>query len=133
MLRIIRKEVLSYLKRGLVVVDVHADQEFECVREELATLHLQDNFAALPGRIKLEVCTSNDHTKEVERSIRSVKETVRATVHGMPYRRLPKQLVHALVQHSQHGYTQQFSILRRSLKATQPQYYRYRSPNTEFH
>ena len=81
-------------------MDVHADQEFECVREELAVLHLQDTFAALPGPVGLEVCTSNDHTKEVERSIRSVKETVRAMVHGMPYRRLPKQLIHALVQHS---------------------------------
>ena len=42
----------------------------------------------------------NDHVGEVERSIRTIKEVVHATAHGMPYCRLPRQLIHGLVKYA---------------------------------
>ena len=99
-LRAIKKEIAAYARRGFDVRDVHGDQEFECIRTELLNLHLQDGFRFLQHGIALETCTMNDHVGEVERSIRAVKDVVRATVHGMPYRRLPRQLIRGLVEYA---------------------------------
>ena len=79
---------------------MHGDQEFECIRDELLGLHLHDGCGFLSHGITLETCTTNDHVGEVERSIQTIKEVVRATAHGMPYRRLPQQLIHRLVEYS---------------------------------
>ena len=76
--------VLEYTRRGFEVADVHADKEFECLRMEL-------------GDVSLEVCGPDEHVPEVERSIRTMKETMRATAHGLPYRRLPKLMIVELV------------------------------------
>ena len=38
-LRAIRKEIKIYAQRGFDVRDVHGDQEFECIRDELLGLH----------------------------------------------------------------------------------------------
>lgn len=73
--------------------DVHADNEFECVRDTIETIHAEDDFRDLRSAICLEVCTTNEHVRKVERSIRTMKEVIRATVHGMPYKRLPKQMI----------------------------------------
>ncbi len=65
-----------YQVRGFDVVDLHADMEFECV---------QNDFT--PTRVNL---TPRDaHVGEVERSIRTIKECMRADVHGLPFKRLP--------------------------------------------
>ena len=84
MLSFINKSVLNYTGRGFEVVDVHADKEFECLRESL-------------GNVSLEICGPDKHVPEVERSIRTMKETMRAMAHGLPYRRLPKLMVTELV------------------------------------
>ena len=84
MLSFINKSILEYTARGFEVVDVHADKEFECLRESL-------------GNVSLEICGPDEHVPEVERSIRTMKETIRATAHGLPYRRLPKLMVTELV------------------------------------
>ena len=99
-LRTIRKEIKTYAQRGFDVRDVHGDQEFACIKDELLGLHLQEGFGFLSHGIALETCTMNDHVGEVERSIRTIKEVVRATAHGMPYRRLPRQLIHGLVEYA---------------------------------
>ena len=99
-LRTIKKEITAYAQRGFDIRDVHGDQEFECIRTELLSLHLQDGFRFLQHGIALETCTMNDHIGEVERSIRTIKEVVRATAHGMPYRRLPRQLIRGLVEYA---------------------------------
>ena len=84
MLTFASKCILEYTKRGFEVVDAHTDKEFECLRNEL-------------GNVSLEVCGPDEHVPEVERSIRTMKETMRATAHGLPYRRLPKLMITELV------------------------------------
>ena len=84
MLSFVNKSILEYTTRGFEVVDVHADREFECLRESL-------------GNVSLEICGPDEHVPEVERSIRTMKETMRATAHGLPYRRLPKVMITELV------------------------------------
>ena len=66
----------------------------------LVSTHLHEGFGFLSHTITLETCTTNDHVGEVERSIRTIKEVVRATAHGMPYCRLPRQLIHGLVEYA---------------------------------
>ena len=84
MLSFINKSILEYTACGFEVVDVHTDKEFECLRESL-------------GNVSLEICGPDKHVPEVEHSIRTMKETMRATAHGLPYRRLPKLMVTELV------------------------------------
>ena len=84
MLSFVNKSIFEYTKRGFEVVDVHADKEFECLRESL-------------GNVSLEICGPEEHVPEVEHSIRTMKETMRATAHGLPYRRLPKLMIAKLV------------------------------------
>jgi len=55
------------------VHDMHADMEFECVQHDF-----------LPTVINL---TPRDvHVGEVERSIHTIKERIRADVHSMPFK-----------------------------------------------
>ena len=84
MLSFASKSIHEYTRHGFEVVDVHADKEFECLRESL-------------GNMSLEICGPDEHIPEVEHSIRTMKETMRATAHGLPYRRLPKLMVVELV------------------------------------
>jgi Reverse transcriptase (RNA-dependent DNA polymerase) len=77
----------QYHARGFRVTDIHADHEFDCLRLNL-----------LP--INLNIVAPDSHVGEVERSIRTIKERNRSTVHGLPYRRLPRLLVREIVKHS---------------------------------
>ena len=79
------RNVLSYYhSRGFTVPDIHVDHEFECLRYDLA-----------PSQ--LNVTPADDHVGEVERSIRTIKERVRTTIHGLPFRRLPRLMIRELV------------------------------------
>ena len=89
MLSFANKSMFEYTKCGFEVVDIHADKEFECLRESL-------------GNVSLEICGPDEHVPEVECSIRTMKETMRATVHGLPYRRLPKLMIVELVAMATH-------------------------------
>ena len=83
MLSFVSKSIAEYTKRGFEVVDIHADKEFECLRESM-------------GNAFLEICGPDEHVPEVE-SIRTMKETMQATAHGLPYRRFPKLMIAELV------------------------------------
>jgi hypothetical protein len=87
MLKCINSSLLLYRTRGFTVVDIHADLEFECIREDIMPVHLN-------------VLAADAHVGEVERSIRTIKERNRATVHGLPFKRLPKIMVREIVKHS---------------------------------
>ena len=81
----ILKEVLAvihhlYTSRGFNVVDVHANGKFDCLRDALHP-------------IRLNVVAADSHVGDIERSIRTIKERLRACVHGLPFRRLPKLMV----------------------------------------
>jgi hypothetical protein len=76
-----------YQNRGFTVTQVHADNEFECTRTHIAP-------------VDLNIVAADSHVGEVERSVRTIKERNRSTVHGLPYKRLPNLLVRELVKHS---------------------------------
>ncbi|KAI2501302.1 Reverse transcriptase (RNA-dependent DNA polymerase) [Fragilaria crotonensis] len=73
-----------YRDRGLTICDVHCDHEFECLRPSL-----------LP--IVMNVVPTDSHVGEVERSIRTIKERLRACAHGLPFKRLPRLLITHMV------------------------------------
>jgi hypothetical protein len=77
MLKCINRALFLYCSRAFFVVDIHADVEFECVRDQIAP-------------VLLNVVAPDAHVGEVERSIRTIKERNRTTVHGLPFKRLPK-------------------------------------------
>ena len=45
----------------------------------------------------MNITTADSHVGEVERSIRTIKERLRACVHGLPFRRLPKVVIVAMI------------------------------------
>ena len=75
-----------YGTRGFTVRDIHADHEFECIRNDM-----------LP--IVLDIVPADGHVGEIERSIRTIKERLRSCVHGLPFKRLPRILLQGMVAH----------------------------------
>jgi hypothetical protein len=80
------KTVLNfYESRNYHITGVHADHEFKCIREEIRP-------------VNLDVAAPDDHVHEIERSIRTVKERVRCTMHSFPFKRIPKVMCRAVVE-----------------------------------
>jgi Reverse transcriptase (RNA-dependent DNA polymerase)/Zinc knuckle len=75
----------AHRQRGFTVTTIHADGAFECMREAVAPTILNINAA-------------DEHVGEVERSIRTIKERVRGALHGLPYKRLPKEMIKGAVR-----------------------------------
>jgi len=90
LLRETRAVVALYQSRGFNIPDLHTDMEFGCIRNDV-----------LPTR--LNVTAADDHVGEVERSIRTIKERTRTTIHGLPFKRLPKLMIQELVYHAANG------------------------------
>jgi len=63
---------LLYETQGFKIPDIHADKEFACITNDM-----------LPTR--LNIADADDHAPEVERSIRTMKERIRCTIHGLPF------------------------------------------------
>jgi hypothetical protein len=84
----ILKEITAVIKlygdRGLIVQDIHADQEFECIRNNVRP-------------VQMNTVTADSHVGEVERSIRTIKERLRSCAHGLPFKRLPKLFIRHMV------------------------------------
>ena len=93
LLREIKPVLAMYKSRGFNISDLHADIEFECIRNDV-----------LPSR--LNVTAANVHVGEVEQSIRTMKERARTTNHGLPFKCLPKVMIQALVYHAAKGLNQ---------------------------
>ena len=72
---------------------LHANMEFECIRNNL-----------LPSR--LNVTAVDNLVGKVEGSIWTIKERTRTTIHGLPFKRLPKLMIQALVYHAAKGLNQ---------------------------
>jgi hypothetical protein len=83
----IASDLSLYRNRGFHPTELHADGEYNSLRD------------AFPD-VRFTICSADDHVPEIERAIRTVKETIRATIHGMPYSRLPRVLVKELVTHA---------------------------------
>ncbi|KAI2502776.1 Reverse transcriptase (RNA-dependent DNA polymerase) [Fragilaria crotonensis] len=69
-----------YADRGFRVRTLHVDHEFACVRNDISPVHL-------------DVVAPDSHVGEIERSVCTVKERLRSTVHGLPFKRLPKLMI----------------------------------------
>ena len=93
MLKETRKIVQLYEQRGFEIMDIHADHEFACIRDDIAP-------------IILDTVPADEHVGEIERSIRTTKERVRCTIHGLPYRRYTKVMIIDLVHTSVHSLNQ---------------------------
>ena len=63
MLAFVNTCLSEYTKCGFTVANIHANKEFECLRERL-------------GNVSLEICGPDKHVPEVERSIRTMKESM---------------------------------------------------------
>ena len=72
MMNSIMNAVKLYKDRGLAVVNIHADNKFECCRAELSP-------------IILNIAGAGMHVGEVERSIQTIKEQVRCSIRGLPF------------------------------------------------
>jgi Reverse transcriptase (RNA-dependent DNA polymerase) len=80
----ISSDLATYQSRGFSPAAIHADSEFSVCQP------------LFPG-LQFSICAVDAHVPEVERAIRTVKETIRATIHGMPFSRLPRVLIKELV------------------------------------
>ncbi len=83
----LRAVLRLYTSRGLCIRDLHADNEFECIRVDLRPT-------------ELNIVPTDSHVGEIKRSIRTVKERLRSCVHGLPFRRLPKIMITHMVMDS---------------------------------
>ena len=86
MLKETRSIINLYHARGFTVNDIHADSEFECIRNDI-----------LPT--DMNIVPADSHVGEIERSVRTLKERIRSTVHGLPFKRLPKLMIKELGKH----------------------------------
>ena len=46
----------------------------------------------------MNIATTNEHVPEIERMIRVVKERIRSTVHGVPFKRFPNMMKRDIVK-----------------------------------
>ena len=59
-------------RRRIGITQVNADNEFECIREDIAPL-------------QLNIVAAGDHVGDIERANRSLKEGTRCEIHNCPY------------------------------------------------
>jgi hypothetical protein len=81
----ISSNLVTYCQRGFCPTDIHADRDFNVFKN------------LFPG-VCFSICSADDHVPEVECAIRTIKDTVRATIHGLPYHRIPRVMVQELVE-----------------------------------
>ena len=80
MLRGINKVINLYQARGLEVETIHADNEYECLREELRP-------------VTLNITAADQHVSMIERSIRTVKDRTRSQIQFLPYTKYPRNMI----------------------------------------
>ena len=85
LLKTLREVLHIYQTRGFEVIDIHADSEFEPLRNDL-----------LP--ILLHTVAKDDHVGDIENSAKVIKEDTRTIVHELPFKKLPKTLLVDLVK-----------------------------------
>eukprot|EP00977_Amphora_coffeiformis_P023188 scaffold12392_cov145-Amphora_coffeaeformis.AAC.1 len=76
-----------YSRAGFKITYVHADLEFKPLLDKLQQLFVfQPNYA-----------TTNEHVPQTERNNRTIKERVRALIHGSPFKCLPRTVLKYIV------------------------------------
>jgi len=84
----IENVIRVYNRAGMRIARIHADNEFRPMIEYLEEDH----------HIDLNFANPQDHVPEAERNNRVIKERTRATYRRIPYNKLPRVMVKALVQ-----------------------------------
>ena len=118
----IDKVFCIYNGRGFIISDLHADNEFRPLLEQL-----QDEMECT-----MHFCAAGEHVPQSERNNRFLKERVRATYQRMPFKALPIKVMKALVTDcarktnyfpNKHGISKYFSprqlLLQESLEYKQ--------------
>ena len=82
-----------YNARGLHVSQINADNEFECIRNNMRT-------------IPMNIVVAGEHVGDIERYNGTIKERIRCHVHRFSYTRYPKEMVIGCVTHSVKGLNQ---------------------------
>ena len=77
-----------YGKRGMVVINVHGDGEFD-----------SDKVRNMIRPANLHICAPEEHVGIAERGIRTVKERTRTMIQSLEYRRYPRVMVRSLVEY----------------------------------
>ena len=76
-----------YRSKGFNIEYVLTDGEFKVIRDVILDEANTDLNTAAP----------NEHIPEVEKNIRTIKDRVRCTLHGMPYKKIPRSMKAELV------------------------------------
>ena len=76
----------KYKDRGFTVIDYHGDNEFENLHNFLAPAHLH-------------TCAANEHTGDIKRFVRTIKELVRCVCYSISYKKFTKLMARSLVQY----------------------------------
>ena len=74
------KVIKLYQARGLTVEQVHGDNEFECIREDIRP-------------VLLNVSAADEHVSMIERSIRTIKDRTRSQVQYLQYAKYPRNMI----------------------------------------
>ena len=83
MLAGVRKCINMYHTRGLRVVQLNENNEFSCIEEIRPTI--------------LNTLVAGEQMRDIQRSVRTVKECTRYHVHSNPYKRYPRVMVKGCV------------------------------------
>jgi hypothetical protein len=78
---------MNFLEQNQPVHTILGDNEFEAIREDMATLGVAVNITA-----------REEHVPEIERQHRDIKERARAVIQTLPYRSVPKKMRITLIQ-----------------------------------
>ena len=76
-----------YQGRGFTITEIKAHLEFECIRNDMRP-------------IDMDIVPVDEHVGEIERSVRTTKETTRCTVQGLPYKRYPRLLMKGVIDNA---------------------------------
>ena len=74
-----------YEHRGFRIINIMADHEFEPLR---------------PQYPMLNTCAKGEHVPEIERYIRTIKDTTQSTYRLLPYKRIPRLMLSHLVKNA---------------------------------
>ena len=75
-----KRAVNIYHNRGIRITQVNGDNEFEVLRNEMESTDVN-------------IVAAGAHVGDVERSIRTIKNSTREQVHRLPYKRYPNEMV----------------------------------------
>lgn len=75
---------------GFRITTIHCDNEYKSLMGELEDVY----------GVAVNYASAQEHVPEIERSIRVIKERVRATFHRLPYLKLPPVMIKILVMES---------------------------------